>query len=84
MQKTESTVAAAAGQRKILTRSKSVRLGATTKAITGVGVANKTTAGVGTTNKVTTGLGQQAVGQTKTKTLTTRVIENKVQQVDGK
>lgn len=83
VQKTEST-AAAGGQRKILTRSKSVRLGATNKVITGVGVTNKTTAGVGATNKVTTGLGQQAVGQTKTKTLTTKVIENKVQQVEGK
>ncbi|KAM7342514.1 cyclin B isoform 2-T2 [Cochliomyia hominivorax] len=62
--------ATAAGQRKILTRSNSVRLG---------------------TSSTTTGLGLQRhasshllVGQNRVKTLTTKVVENKVQQVKVK
>lgn len=64
VQKT-TTTATAAGQRKILTRSNSVRLGTST----------------------TTGLGLQRhasshllVGQNRVKTLTTKVVESKVQQ----
>lgn len=65
---------AAANQRKILTRSNSVRLGTT-----------------GSSAISSTGLGLQRhasahllVGQNKSKTLTTKVFENKVQQVKSK
>lgn len=56
-----------AGQRKILTRSNSVRLG-TSSTTTGIGLQRH-------------GSSHLLTGQNKIKTLTTKVIENKVQQV---
>lgn len=65
VQKT-TTTATAAGQRKILTRSNSVRLGTST-----------TTTGLGLQRHASSHL---LVGQNRVKTLTTKVVESKVQQ----
>ncbi|XP_023298945.2 G2/mitotic-specific cyclin-B isoform X1 [Lucilia cuprina] len=70
VQKTTATTAATAGQRKILTRSNSVRLGTST-ATTGLGLQRHASSHL-------------LVGQNRVKTLTTKVIENKVQQVKVK
>lgn len=69
-QKTTTGTTAAAGQRKILTRSNSVRLG-TSNASTGLGLQRHASSHL-------------LVGQNRVKTLTTKVIENKVQQVKVK
>ncbi|XP_065369641.1 G2/mitotic-specific cyclin-B [Calliphora vicina] len=58
---------AAAGQRKILTRSNSVRLGTSSTTTTGLGLQRHASSHL-------------LVGQNRVKTLTTKVIENKVQQ----
>lgn len=65
----EMAPTAAAAQRKVLTRSNSVRLGTTT------------TTGLGGLQRHASANSHLLVGHNKVKTLTTKLVENKVQQV---
>ncbi|XP_075170123.1 G2/mitotic-specific cyclin-B-like, partial [Haematobia irritans] len=67
----ETVTTAVAAQRKVLTRSNSVRLG----------TSSTTTTGLGGLQRHASTNSHLQVGQNKVKTLTTKMVENKVQQV---